>query len=351
MPITVLSFYDRISLFQTLKPLLFYKDKKVFEFTNSVDYCLKQDKNKILFIFRWFLKPDYVDLDQMKKLREKYDKIFFFNGNAGAGIPRLKLLEYVDLFFNKAIFRDINRYQKDYHGDELYNQYYHDKYKINYQNNKERAVLKNQELADKIKVYWNIGIGDFPKRTLIQRGGVWFARRSGNAESAKPFHHWKNRVAKTHNSEKYNISAQLGLYNDPFLNFHRERYLPKIKPDDRFLTDSVPQWLYNKQISNSKIVFSPFGWGELCFRDFEAVISGSLLMKPDVSHLDTWPNVFKPDETYVSVDWDGDDILEKAEYWLSHDKERREVIKNASASYIDQVDRVEERLDDILAML
>ena len=30
---------------------------------------------------------------------------------------------------------------------------------------------------------------------------------------------------------------------------------------------------------------SPFGFGEICYRDFEAMLNGACLIKPDVSHL------------------------------------------------------------------
>ena len=30
---------------------------------------------------------------------------------------------------------------------------------------------------------------------------------------------------------------------------------------------------------------SPFGWGEICFRDFESIILGKLLIKPNCDHI------------------------------------------------------------------
>ena len=39
----------------------------------------------------------------------------------------------------------------------------------------------------------------------------------------------------------------------------------------------------------SKIVVSPFGFGEMCHRDFEAWGCGAVLLKPRVDHLRTLP--------------------------------------------------------------
>ena len=69
---------------------------------------------------------------------------------------------------------------------------------------------------------------------------------------------------------------------------------------------------YFSEIRNSKIVLSPFGWGELNLpRDFEVALSGSILLKPDISHIETWPNIFN-NKTVVQYKWDLSNLLELA---------------------------------------
>ena len=70
---------------------------------------------------------------------------------------------------------------------------------------------------------------------------------------------------------------------------------------------------YYKELHNSKYAISPFGWGEICIRDFEAIVQGSVLIKPDVAHLETWPNIYLNGETYLSIPWD----LECFEEWYA----------------------------------
>nr|NQU93814.1 hypothetical protein [Bacteroidota bacterium] len=65
---------------------------------------------------------------------------------------------------------------------------------------------------------------------------------------------------------------------------------------------------YIQEIKDSKIFVSPFGWGEINFKDFEAWIYGAALMKPDVSHMETWPYIFKPGETYYPINWNFDNL-------------------------------------------
>lgn len=62
------------------------------------------------------------------------------------------------------------------------------------------------------------------------------------------------------------------------------------------------------ELRHSKICFSPFGYGEVCWRDFEAVISGAVVLKPDMSHIETDPDIFVPWETYVPLAWDLSDL-------------------------------------------
>jgi hypothetical protein len=86
---------------------------------------------------------------------------------------------------------------------------------------------------------------------------------------------------------------------------------------------------YLRELASSKLCFSPFGYGEVCWRDYEAVMCGSLLLKPDMSHVETNPDIFRAGETYVPLRWDFADLEEKARYYLAHPKESARIANNA----------------------
>ncbi len=65
---------------------------------------------------------------------------------------------------------------------------------------------------------------------------------------------------------------------------------------------------YMAEMQQSKLCFSPFGYGELCWRDIEAIQTGAVMIKPDMSHLRTLPELYEPGVTYLPVAWDFSDL-------------------------------------------
>ena len=86
---------------------------------------------------------------------------------------------------------------------------------------------------------------------------------------------------------------------------------------------------YVRELGSSQLAFSPFGWGEVCFRDFEAVAAGAVLVKPDMSHLETHPNIYEDRETYLAVRWDLADLADVCRWALDHPDEARRIAANA----------------------
>ncbi|MBD1848774.1 glycosyltransferase [Leptolyngbya sp. FACHB-711] len=96
-------------------------------------------------------------------------------------------------------------------------------------------------------------------------------------------------------------------------------------------TISSRQYLHD--LKRSRIAFSPFGWGEITWRDYEAACHGCLLIKPLVDHIDVEPNIFIPGKTYVPVRWDFADLEEKCRYYLANPDEAEQIAHNAREAY------------------
>ena len=91
---------------------------------------------------------------------------------------------------------------------------------------------------------------------------------------------------------------------------------------------STPQQ-FVEVMKRSKVGLSPFGMGELCYRDLELIQWGCLLVKPDMSKVITEPDFFKPMETYVPVKADWSDLNETIEKVLANFKDYQYIIDNA----------------------
>lgn len=128
------------------------------------------------------------------------------------------------------------------------------------------------------------------------------------------------------------IHARLGKNGVMSYQKMRESALASCSPfksNSIVTSDLIGYRSYINELNNSKICFSPFGYGEVCWRDYEAVVAGALLLKPDMKHIETKPSIFIPYETYVPVKWDFSDLSEKVEYYLSHENEANDIVKNA----------------------
>ena len=91
---------------------------------------------------------------------------------------------------------------------------------------------------------------------------------------------------------------------------------------------STPQQ-FVEVMKRSRVGLSPFGMGELCYRDLELIQWGCLLVKPDMSKVLTEPDFFKPMETYVPVKTDWSDLNETIEKVLANFKDYQYIIDNA----------------------
>jgi hypothetical protein len=121
------------------------------------------------------------------------------------------------------------------------------------------------------------------------------------------------------------VHARIAVKGTPWYTAMRGEALAAAQRISGFhvvLSGRISRKEYIQELSSSKICFSPFGYGEVCWRDYEAVMCGSLLVKPDMAHMETHPNIFRPFETYVPVRWDLADLEERVRYYAAHAGER-----------------------------
>ena len=243
----------------------------------------------------------------LSKLREAFPNAQFIYFDWFAHND-LRLMPAIGDFFakyvKKTIFRDEHDYYKTTYGDTNLMDYYGKLYECSH--TPEKYSIPRDSIGNLI-----VGAGFLTSPYLVSlfstKTTITGSRPIDlNARFSSNGHDWYRHMRSAAMTEVDIISESFEVVQDS-VNFRK------------YLTD----------IGKSKITFSPFGYGEICWRDYEAFALGSLLIKPDMSHLICNPEIFIPYETYIPISWDFSDFNEKVRYYINNQSERIRIAKNA----------------------
>lgn len=351
--ISVLFPTKKITLMYTMYPFWVSKKVNQFDFFTDLDNLLRKDKNDVLIIVGWFHGKSLVDqhISVLEKLNNKYRKVVYFDDNDGSESHYLHFLPYFHLYYKKQVFKDQELYKQNFYGNRIFTDYYHTHMGITESPLPDPLpVLKNSEDLKKIRLSWNLAFGQYPASKRRFRIGKMLFPFFGPTvmDLISP------RFPKGNVPSPKLVKCQARFSSKhyrPSVGFQRKLFLEQIADNSNFLSGLIPLTEYNKEVKEVQAILSPFGWGEICFRDIEAFLSGAVLVKPDVGHIDTWPNIFLPEETYVPVLWDGSDVTKTVDELLA-DSRRMDRIKNNAwlklkNAYADLDRRFESILEEI----
>jgi len=253
-----------------------------------------------------------------------------FDGDDDQCVLWPEMVSACDAYIKKHLFADFENYRKPYIGKNNLTDYAARTYGVDFSTDiiPETPPLSEKQVA-KIILGWNIALDDKifnltrdikPSKLQLSRHVDVSCRASVGSEQWT--YGMRNDAVKAINamSEKFDIFAP---------------------------TDRVSQQEYYDEMLNSRITLSPFGFGELCWRDFEAIACGSVLVKPDMSHIDTYPDLFVPGETYLPIAWDYSNLEEVCASILDDKAARDRMVLNARKKLLDALSpkRFIERLE------
>ncbi len=266
--------------------------------------------------------PSFVDsVDQViamcKRVRQNRPepKLVYFDSYDLTSSPHFGVLPYVDRYLKSKLLTKTTDYQRKYQGGNPLADFVVRELKADLSGWYFGSEIPPGE-EHKIRPCWSFGVSrDFEK--LLK----WSSR----------FHMpWGARIFDV--NRRIALTQGDGSASHWYAKSRRNAAdaLAKLSTRHRYTgSGRVPRRLYLAELAFSKIVFSPFGWGEVCFRDYEAAAAGCLLVKPDMSHITTSPNIFVDNQTYISVKWDLSDLGEKVDYWLARPKESQAIAQCA----------------------
>ena len=321
--------HSSLELFHSLFPFLL--DYGVSNYSYQyVDYHLNDIRSfsgDILIIVRKYqvynLQQDDC-ISELTSLRKRFARIVYFDDSAAVSYIMFNLIDYVDQYWVRGLLTDLTLYQNPLYGGRTYSNYYHDYFSVVDHFPTISPTCDNFP-HEKIKIAWNIGAGAFPFSSsnflsiyygYIKKLSCILSMASAITIVSRILRRYYSLMIcqlqkpLVISSENFTVNARFSYkaYSST-VGYQRKRFLSSISGLTNFHTNRVPSAEYLSALDNDFAVLSPFGWGEVCYRDFESVLFGKLLIKPSMAHIQTWPNIYN-DKTCLLLNWDFDDLAQ-----------------------------------------
>lgn len=254
----------------------------------------------------------------LEQAGKNINKLIWFDTTDSSGCGQFEILPYVNSYLKFQILRDKALYLKPFYGNRIWTDYYHRYFNINDDSVDRPRFVTDKGLLAKIGVSWSPGLADYSLFAPLRNSFLKYAPLSFK----KTILSYPNDFMNINKDRPIDVSCRVATYNSPLLSFQRYKLKEALRRKN-IETTKISRGKYFQEIHNSKIVISPFGWGEVTLRDFEVFLSGAILMKPDMEHLETWPDFYRQNDTVIFFDWD-----------LKRLEERLDTITRGYSSYI-----------------
>ena len=319
----------------------------MFPLLNNIEK-LKDIGIKINFLENW--KKDYFwdcdivfldskilglinPFDQLKEILDKRKnqglKMVWLDNSASTGTTHFEILPFVDAYWKKQLLLDRSIYKKKLLGDRIYTDYYVKNNSAKIENNYNFFPL-DSNLSDKISLSWNLGVGPYGLNNNISnllRRLPWYLKRFlrySYPNTSCLYSTFREREICFRGSNSYSNSA---------ISLQRTITLQKLKKYS-INTKSIKHNLFLKELQNSKIAISPYGYGEICYRDFEIFFNGSALLKPSMDHLETFPQWYIKNKTYIPLDWDFENFDDLILFFKDNEEKRLEIANEGQRNFL-----------------
>lgn len=261
----------------------------------------------------------------LKKIKSHCNLLVWLDTADSTGTCMFDVMPYVDLYFKKQLLKNTLDYCRDVYGTRTFCEYYHKMLKIEDNTITERYYPHTEEeYLKKLRVAWNVGLGDLYATKPIQL-------------IMRPFSVTKPSFLSPDTERTLDVQYRGSGYS-PIAGYPRSRskelMLEMMKESTIRVSDitkRIPKAEFIKEGQSSKSILSPFGWGEICGRDFEAFVYGGCMIKQDMNHCVTYPDAYQPGITYVPLKWDFSDFKEVL--LKSASEEYKQIAKQAQDYY------------------
>ena len=273
---------------------------------------------------RWASDGEGV-LREFETLKGRAGRLFYFDTSDSSGWLMSTLLPLVDGYGKAQVLRDRRRYLSPIYGHRLHADFAHRQFGIEDDTPEVSTPVSDPTLLAKIFVTWNSGLADYsplgPLRMALRR-----------RVPLDPLLRYPEPVASPSRPRPSPVSCRFGVdYPRASVAWQRRRVREMMGA--QYDTTKLPRRAYFRELETSRIVISPFGFGEITLKDFETFLTGGLLLKPDMAHLETWPDLFRVDETMATHRWDCADLEDRTAALLADAPHARRLAEAGQDTY------------------
>lgn len=278
---------------------------------------------------RW-RDEEHLVLDEIAGLATRVPRLVYLETTANTAVGNPGVLPLVERYFKLQLLKDRSLYAGSFYGNRLFTDDCHRNFGIH-----DRQPIRSQPVTspahrDKLAVWWNSSLADYSRMGRYRMEAYarlgWPAALLSFPGIARPAGAPRNAAVSCRMSTNYARET---------VSWHRKKAREHLTPWTS--TNRISHAGYWRELCDSRIVVSPFGWGEICYRDYETFLAGALLVKPDMSHLETWPDLYREHTTYEPYQWDGQDLRSVVENALSNPEHSRQIAMNGQTLYREQL--------------
>ena len=277
----------------------------------------------------WIGRADEV-LEQFARFRATAGRIVYFDTTDSTGWIQTELLPLVDLYAKSQLLVDRTAYLRPMYGHRPHTDFYHRTAGVSDEEPEWSTPIADGAHLEKLAVGWNSALADWSfggkyRMAAFQRlGWPWLLR--SRIDTYRPDRPRPVDVSCRISADYRRVSV---AYQRREVKRRLGRYVP---------TTRLGRAAYFRELESARIVASPFGYGEINYRDYESMISGAALLKPSMAHLDTWPALWSDGVTMLAHAWDLSDIDTVLQRALEDRSGTQSVAERAQALYARHLD-------------
>jgi hypothetical protein len=267
-------------------------------------------------------------LQDFESFRNSSALVVFADTGDSTGNVIAQVLPYVDSYWKAQLWRDRSAYETALYGGRPYTDYYHRNFGVT-DSSVRMSVPVDREFLPKLRVSWNLGFTNYG----------FLGPRLADAYMFKDldiFIRPIRRISRPGHKRNIELFLRMNLeYSRETVAYQRRQVVKRLQHRTQPQAGRVGRFRYLRELCDAKVVVSPFGWGEINVRDFEAILCGAALLKPNMEHIETYPDVFHDGETIISHKWDLSDL--ESVIASASDSDLSAIASRAQKEYLDQV--------------